>query len=74
MSNSEGRFYLDTGSGAGHQLIRFCYKILEKSGVLITPGTGFGDEGEGFIRIALTVEEDRMKEVVKRIEDAGFVY
>jgi LL-diaminopimelate aminotransferase len=52
----------------------FAKDVLLKAGVLITPGTGFGKHGEGFIRIALTVEEDVYAEVVDRIEKAGFVY
>ena len=52
----------------------FCKEVLAKSGVLITPGIGFGSKGEGYVRIALTVEEDVYKEVIDRLEKAGFVY
>lgn len=52
----------------------FAKELLAKAGVLISPGTGFGALGEGYIRIALTVEVDRLKEAVQRIKDAGFVY
>lgn len=52
----------------------FATRVLEKAGVLITPGNGFGDGGEGYIRIALTVEEDIMQQAVERIKKAGFVY
>lgn len=52
----------------------FATQLLEKAGVLVSPGTGFGTHGEGYIRIALTVSEERLREVVQRIKDAGFVY
>ncbi len=52
----------------------FAAKVLKETGVLITPGLGFGKHGEGYIRIALTVEEDVCKTVVERIKKAGFVY
>ncbi|HOE11308.1 MAG TPA: LL-diaminopimelate aminotransferase [bacterium] len=52
----------------------FAAKALQKAGVLITPGAGFGKGGEGYVRIALTVEEDRMCEVVDRFEKAGLKY
>ncbi|MBI1387716.1 MAG: aminotransferase class I/II-fold pyridoxal phosphate-dependent enzyme [bacterium] len=52
----------------------FAERVLRKSGVLITPGRGFGEGGEGFIRIALTVEEDVCGQVVERLKNAGFVY
>ena len=46
---------LDAGS-ARESLGRFRFRRVEKSGVLFTPGRGFGEYGEGYIRIALTVE------------------
>ncbi len=52
----------------------FAAKVLQKAGVLITPGRGFGEHGEGYIRIALTVEEDVLQTVVERIKKAGLVY
>lgn len=41
--------------------------ILNKAGVLVTPGNGFGEAGEGYVRFALTASEDRIKEAVERI-------
>ncbi len=58
----------------GTPSIEFAAKVLQKSGVLITPGRGFGEYGEGFIRIALTVEEDVCQTVVERIKKAGLTY
>jgi len=42
--------------------------VLEQSGVVITPGNGFGPSGEGFVRFSLTVNGDRLSEAVRRIE------
>lgn len=58
----------------GTPSIEFASKVLNKAGVLITPGRGFGEHGEGYIRIALTVEEDVCRTVVERIRGAGLVY
>lgn len=52
----------------------FAAAVLERAGVLISPGTGFGSLGEGYIRIALTVEIERLREAVERLKKAGFVY
>jgi LL-diaminopimelate aminotransferase len=41
---------------------------MEKTGILATPGTAFGDVGEGYIRFALTVGVERIKEAVSRIK------
>ena len=46
--------------------------LLEKAGIVTTPGSGFGEEGEGYIRFALTVEKERLKEAVERIKKIGF--
>lgn len=42
--------------------------LLEKSAIVTTPGNGFGPSGEGYIRIALTVPKERLKEALARIE------
>lgn len=48
----------------------FVAHILEKAGVLTTPGNGFGAPGEGYVRFALTVPAERMKEAVERLRKA----
>lgn len=50
----------------------FCTKLLEEAGVVVTPGIGFGKEGEGYFRIALTVGLDRIKEAFERIKKIVF--
>jgi len=41
-------------------------KYLLKKGIVVTPGIGFGKYGEGFVRFALTVEEEKLKEALMR--------
>ncbi len=50
----------------------FCGKVLEETGVVVTPGNGFGDAGEGFARMALTLPKDRIAEAVDRIGKVQF--
>lgn len=45
-------------------------KLIEEAGIVSTPGVGFGYYGEGYIRLALTVNEERLKEVVDRIKSS----
>jgi LL-diaminopimelate aminotransferase len=52
----------------------FAMQVLEKAGIIITPGIGFGSNGEGFVRIALTNEVPRLQEAVDRIKQAGLIY
>lgn len=47
--------------------IDFAAKLLKEAEVLCTPGVGFGEHGEGFIRFALTQPTERIKEAVERI-------
>ncbi len=41
--------------------------LLEKAGIVATPGNGFGDPGEGYVRMALTVSSERLQEAVDRM-------
>ncbi len=45
----------------------FVTKVLQETGVVVTPGNGFGAAGEGYFRITLTVDEERLKEAMARI-------
>ncbi|MFQ6067061.1 MAG: LL-diaminopimelate aminotransferase [bacterium] len=47
--------------------LEFSKFLLEETGVVIAPGIGFGEEGEGYVRFALVVDEKRMQEAVERI-------
>jgi len=46
----------------------FTKELIEKQGLVVTPGSGFGPEGEGFFRIALTVPEEKLKEALERLK------
>ena len=61
-------FYLWVKTPNGYSSTEFCKKLIEEIGVVVTPGNGFGPSGEGYFRIALTVNEDRLKEVINRLK------
>jgi LL-diaminopimelate aminotransferase len=44
--------------------------LLDVAGVFVAPGSGYGAKGEGFVRISLTVTDDRLDEAIARIERA----
>lgn len=52
----------------------FVSLLLEECGVVVAPGTGYGPEGEGFFRVALTLPEARLQEALERIKEAGIRY
>ncbi len=64
---SRGAFYIWAPVPAGYTSEKFVARLLEEAGVVVTPGRGFGEHGEGYFRIALTVEEDRLQEAMERI-------
>lgn len=45
----------------------FAMQLLHRTGVLVIPGTAFGERGEGYVRIALVREEDVLREAVRRV-------
>ncbi len=49
----------------------FCVELLVKTGVVVTPGNGFGPAGEGFVRAAFTVKVERIREALERIRKLG---
>ncbi|MDD5553012.1 MAG: aminotransferase class I/II-fold pyridoxal phosphate-dependent enzyme, partial [Candidatus Omnitrophica bacterium] len=48
--------------------IKFSELLLEKANIVVTPGVGFGKNGEGYIRMALTVPKERILEAVQRLK------
>ncbi len=61
-------FYVWITVPEGHTSESFSTLLLEKAGIVCTPGNGFGEPGEGYVRMALTVPEERMSEVVERLK------
>lgn len=51
-----------------HTSMSFTELLLRETGVAVAPGTGFGEYGEGYVRFALVVPEDRTREAIKRLE------
>jgi LL-diaminopimelate aminotransferase len=47
--------------------IKFSALLLNKADIVVTPGTGFGKYGEGYIRMALTVSSERINEAIQRV-------
>jgi LL-diaminopimelate aminotransferase len=53
---------------AGFTSAEFATHILQKANVVVPPGSAYGPDGEGFIRISLTTPDDRLAEAIERIE------
>ena len=51
----------------------FVMELLDRSGVLCTPGSSFGSLGKGHVRFALTMPVEKIKEAVKAVADSGII-
>jgi LL-diaminopimelate aminotransferase len=61
-------FYVWTPVPNGYDSMEFSRVLLEESGIVATPGVGFGQYGEGYVRFALTQSVERIEEAVGRME------
>ena len=67
VNKPKATFYLWVKCPAGVSSMDFTAHLLNKAGILTTPGNGFGAPGEGYIRFALTVPVKRIKEALERM-------
>jgi len=66
----KGTFYLWIPVPKGYTSIEFTNFLFDECCVVVAPGSAYGQYGEGFIRISVTVQEDRLIEAVNRIDNA----
>ena len=52
----------------GTTSVQFATRLLDEAGVVVTPGIGYGPSGEGYVRLSLTIPDDRLEEGVRRME------
>ena len=71
---SKATMYLWIETPPGQGSTEFALDVLQKTGVVITPGNAFGDAGEGYVRISLIADCDRLGEVLTRFKQAGIAY
>jgi len=67
----EATFYALLACPSGMTSLDYAGKILETAGVVVTPATGFGPTGEGFVRLTLCADEKRLAEAAARLIKMG---
>ncbi len=72
VNKPSATFYVWFPAPAQYSSIDFTAHLLKETGVVVTPGNGFGEAGEGFVRMTLTQTEERIREALERIRNAGF--
>jgi LL-diaminopimelate aminotransferase len=65
-------FYVWVAVPKGMTSAQFAAMMLDEAGVVITPGNGFGEPGEGYVRFTICVDKARLKEVGDRIRQLRF--
>lgn len=71
---SQATMYLWVKTPVGQGSTEFALDVLQQTGVVITPGNAFGEAGEGYVRISLIADCDRLGEVLRRFKQAGICY
>ncbi|BAP86729.1 diaminopimelate aminotransferase [Paucilactobacillus hokkaidonensis JCM 18461] len=66
--NPGGAFYVWMPVPTGYTSASFADLLLNEAGVAVAPGNGFGEQGEGYVRIGLLIEPERLVEAVERID------
>ncbi|MCT1575473.1 aminotransferase class I/II-fold pyridoxal phosphate-dependent enzyme [Oceanobacillus kimchii] len=68
VEKTKGTIFLWVKVPEGYTSSSFSEQVLDQAHVIVTPGSAFGKQGEGYFRIALTVPEERLIEAVQRID------
>ncbi|PEL81959.1 pyridoxal phosphate-dependent aminotransferase [Bacillus wiedmannii] len=67
-----GSFFAWLPVPKGYTSEQFSNILLEKAHVAVAPGVGFGEHGEGYVRVGLLHTEDRLREAINRIDKLNF--
>ena len=71
VESPKATFYLWVKVPEGYTSSDLTERLLEDAGLVVTPGNGFGEPGEGYFRIALTQKRERLAEAVERLKAFG---
>ena len=71
---SKATMYLWVKTPLGQGSTEFALDVLQNTGVVVTPGNAFGEAGEGYVRVSLIANCDRLGEVLRRFKEAGIKY
>jgi len=74
VPKTKATMYLWVPCPIGINSTDFALSVLQQTGVVVTPGNAFGAGGEGFVRISLIADCDRLGEALRRFKQAGITY
>ena len=68
LEKPKATFYMWVPVPAGETSATFTEKLLDKCGILVVPGNGYGAAGEGFVRFAITLPKERISAAIVRMK------
>ncbi len=71
---NKATFYLWVPVPSGYSDVEFVALLLDKCDIVVAPGTGYGEAGTGFFRVALTQNESRIEEAIRRLKAQGIQF
>jgi LL-diaminopimelate aminotransferase len=71
LERPKATFYMWVPVPGGETSASFAEKLLERCGILVVPGSGYGAAGEGYVRMAITIPKERITEAIKRMKNAS---
>lgn len=74
IPKTKATMYLWVPCPLGQSSTDFALDVLQQTGVVLTPGNAFGVAGEGYVRVSLIAECDRLAEVLQRFKRANICY
>lgn len=74
IPKTKATMYLWVRCPIGTSSTDFALKLLQETGVVVTPGNAFGSGGEGYMRISLIAERDRLEEALSRMRQANITF
>lgn len=74
LKKTNATMYLWLKVPAGYDSKAWCKMVLEKTGVVFTPGIAFGTHSDGYFRVSLVQPDEKLKEAIERLEKAGISY
>lgn len=71
VPDSQGTMFVWAKIPEGYETsLSFCMELMDKTGLIVTPGSAFGSEGEGYVRMALVVNEEKIAELLRVLKES----
>lgn len=74
LEKPKATFYMWVPVPKGQTSASFTEKLLEKCGLLVVPGPGYGSAGEGYVRMAITLPKERIAEAIQRMKKEKILF